>query len=377
MDHLEQDLRAEFVRRVATLPGLPGLAEAAVRRGRRARRRRAATATCATSFVVVFALAAASLLPSSGRRADIAAAALAGPPRVPVFLAQGGVVDWVDGERRTRQIGEARPVAQVPAGLLVVAGFPLALGLLGADGEQPRILMAGLAAGAVAVSDDGRRATVAAPSGQLRELELPSGRVLRTAFAPQSYAGEPVLPVAYSGGAVLLTIGEGSRQRSALWERGDDQVVGALDGFGGVLGGADADFSGDRDAVGGRGAFAVPNDRCRTEVHQLRNGDGSPWKLCGETFAGFSPDGEGVLAADATGKALVVRGSGDGDVKRTWTVPTGPRTYAWESSATVLYATVEGDRTVVVRCSVRSGDCATAAEFFDLEGVPQPVRSVG
>ncbi|MBW3638588.1 MAG: hypothetical protein KY451_01845, partial [Actinobacteria bacterium] len=132
-----------------------------------------------------------------------------------------------------------------------------------------------------------------------------------------------------------------------------------------------------RDAVGGRGAFAVADDRCRTEVHQLRNGSGSPWKLCGETFAGFSPDGEAVLATDATGTALTVHDSGNGDVKRTLTVPTGPRAYAWESSDTVLYATVEGGRTVVVRCSISSGDCATAAEFFDLEGVAQPVRRVG
>lgn len=76
-------------------------------------------------------------------------------------------------------------------------------------------------------------------------------------------------------------------------------------GLGAAVGGADADGR-DRDAVGGRGAFTVGDARCRTEVHQLRNGDGRPWKLCRETFVGFSPDGKAVLATDADGDTLDV-----------------------------------------------------------------------
>lgn len=142
-----------------------------------------------------------------------------------------------------------------------------------------------------------------------------------------------------------------------------------------TVGGADANFSDDQDALGGRAAFSVRDGRCRTEVHQLRNGDGNPWRLCGETFAGFSPDGRAVLTTDATGRALMVRGADDGDLDRTFDVPERVRAQGWESSSTLLYTTTDGRRTVIVRCSIKTGACMQAAELPDSGQAPQPVRT--
>jgi hypothetical protein len=183
--------------------------------------------------------------------------------------------------------------------------------------------------------------------------------------------------VAYSADAVLLTAGEGPAQFAALWEAGDDAVVAPLEGLDAAVGGGDAEFSSGRDAVGGRGAFTVGDARCRTEVHQLRNGDGRPWKLCREIFAGFSPSGDAVLATDATGNALVVHDAADGDVDRSFQAPDGLRAYGWESDDAVLYSTVAGSRTLVVRCSVAIGTCRTAADFPYNDRIPQPVRIAG
>jgi hypothetical protein len=386
MDRLEADLREEFARRVTTAPGLPALADTVVRRGKRARLRNRAAATTGIAAAAAFVLAAGSLLPSLDDRQSNFAASLEGPPRVPLYVGQSGeVIDWVGGEQRTRTLGEStQPVAQVPAGLLLVtvdAGQP-ALSLLGTDDAEPRILVRELHGQAVAVSEDGKRATVVVRSPalpQLQEVELPSGRVLRSVvLAPPVFDPNlPLQPVAYSARAVLLTAGEGPSQFAALWEGGDDAVVAPLDGFDAAVGGADAEFSSSRDAVGGRGAFTVSDARCRTEVHQLRNGDGRLWKLCRETFVGFSPNGEAVLATDATGNALNVHEADDGEVDRTFRAPDGLRAYGWESDDTVLYSTGAGARTLIVRCSVTSGKCMTAAEFPYNNRIPQPVRSAG
>jgi hypothetical protein len=389
MDRLEADLREEFAGRVATAPGLPALADTVMRRGRRARLRNRAVAATGLAAVAAVAVAAGSLLPSLSDRAPNVAASLQGPPRVPLYVAPGSgeIIDWVGGEQRTRAVGEsAQPVAQVPSGLLLVvldAGQP-ALALLSADEAEPSILVRGLhgEAVAVAVSDDGQRATVVIRSQampQLQEVELPSGRVLRSVGLgmPVFDPDRPLLPVAYSADAVLLTAGEGPAQFAALWEGGDDAVVAPLDGFDAAVGGGDAKFSSGRDAVGGRGAFRVGDARCRTEVHELRNGDGRPWKLCRETFVGFSPSGDAVLATDATGNALVVHDAANGDVDRTFQAPNGLRAYGWESDDTVLYSTVAGSRTLVVRCSVTTGTCMTAAEFPYTDRIAQPVRLAG
>jgi DNA-binding beta-propeller fold protein YncE len=188
-------------------------------------------------------------------------------------------------------------VAHVPSGLLLVGQRSLAL--LGEADQQPRVVIDGIEPSGVAVSADGRRVTVATAGGRqrrLQEVEIASGRIVRSVplSLPMFQESAPVLPVAYSGGAVLMTVGEGAAQRSALWEAGDDGVVAVLDGAGAVVGGADADFSGAADAVGGRAVFLVPDDRCRYEVRELRDGDGSPWRLCREPFVAFSPDGDGA-----------------------------------------------------------------------------------
>lgn len=385
MSRLEQDLREEFARQVAAPPPLPHLADAVLRRGKRARSYRAVAAAGATAVVVAFALSASSMLPSLvDPEPDIASAALDGPPQVPLYVGQEGVaevLDWPGGTQRSRPLGEpVQPVAQVPAGLLVVlVDAQPALGLLGRDDDEPRRLVDGLAAESVAVSDDGQRAAVVVTADvgrRLQEVELPSGRVLRSVeLASPTFAD--AVPVAYSAGAVLLTVGEGSEQRSALWERGDNAVAAPLDGFTGAVGGSDAEFSSDRDAVGGRAAFTVRDDRCHTEVHQLRNGDGSPWRLCGEVFIGFSPDGQAVLATAGDASMLLVHDADDGSITRTLEVPQGLRAYGWESDDTVLYTTRNGPKTVVIRCSVDTGACATAAEFPDNDSIPQPVRSIG
>lgn len=363
MDRLESDLREEFARRVATPPSVAHLADAALLSGKRARRRRrAVVGSSAAAVVVVVALAMTSLVPRlTDRSSDVAAASLKGPPRVPMFIGQDGeVIDWVGGTMRVRQLRDAWPVAEVPSGLLVVTGSPLSLGLLGSD-DTPHILFRGLGFEGAAVARDGRRATVVVGAGGLREIELPSGRLLRS--VDDVGQGEQVIPVAYSARAVLLTAGEGTKQYAMVWHSGGDGVVAVLDGAAAAEDGADADFSNERDAVGGRGAFAVREDRCRTEIRQLRAAAGPLWRLCREPFAGFSPDGGAVLATNALGTGLIVHRASDGRVLRTFEADRGMQAHAWESNDAVLYTTVKRDRTVIVRCSIRSGRCATAAEL--------------
>lgn len=385
MDRLEEQLRDELSRRVATPPYVPNLADTVVRRGRRAKQRRALAAAGAAVAVVAVVLASTSVLPSPDDRPErFADLPLEGPPRVPMFVDQTGeLIEWVGGEQRSRQLGELWAVAQVPAGLLVVMpGERPGLGLLGENETAPRPLVEEMASHGVAVSDDGRRAAVVAwsgPSQQLQEVDVSTGAVLRTVLLarPDFSAREPVVPVAYSGGAVLITAGEGPRQRAVLWESGEDAVVAQLDGFRRALGGADADFSDGRDAVGGRGAFDVDDDRCRVEVHQLRNGDGDPWQLCRENFVSFSPSGEYLLATDAVATGLVVHDAGSGDVRRTFQVPDYVSAASWESEDAVLYTTASDGSMVVVRCSVSRNACATAAEFPYTDRVPRPVPQVG
>ena len=62
----------------------------------------------------------------------------------------------------------------------------------------------------------------------------------------------------------------------------------------------------------------------------------------------------------------------DGDQTRRFAVPTGLRSYGWESDDTVLYATADGGRTLVVRCSVSRGSCATATELPSTDRTPSP-----
>lgn len=377
MDRLEADLRDELARRVTAPPFLPGLAETTVRRGRRARRRRTALVAGAGAAAVALALSTTSLLPTlPDGRPSIATAPMDGPPRVPVYLPERGeLLDWDTGAQRTRQLGEgSTPVAQLRGGLLLVTA-DRRLALLGPDDVEPAVLLSGLASSGVAVSDDGTRATVAVAAGQwvqLREVALPSGRQLR-ALAPLDAL---VTPAAYSGEAVLVTLREGDAQRVRLWESGDDAVLGIVDGVLAAVGGADADFSRDRDALGGRAAFSVRDDRCPTEVTELRNGPGSRWELCQEQFVGFSPGGSFVLGIGAADARLVVHDADGGDVERRFDVPTGVRAAGWESEDSLLYATVGAGRTVIVRCSVQRDACVEAAALPDSSRVPVLVRAI-
>ena len=385
MNALENDLRDELRRRVAAPPTLPHLAETALRRGRGAHRRRRTVVAAACAAVIGLAMSSTSLLPAlPDRRPESAAAPLDGAPRVPLFVGQAPaeLLDWPQDVQRSRPLSDpVRPVAQVPAGVVVIiGGGDPKLGLLEPDGDEPRVIVDRLDGDGAAVSDDGRRASIVIRAGygrSLQEVELPSGRVLRSvALAPPTFGvEEPVQPIAYSGNAILINIGGGSQQRTMLWEGQDDGVVGNIEGVLATLGGADAPFSDDHDAIGGRAAFRLSDQPCGTQIHELRNGDGDSWKLCRETFVGFSPDGRAVLATDAAGDALVVHDADGGDVRRTFQVPRGVRASGWESNDTVLYTTVDGPRTVVVRCSVDRGACATAADFPNTDRIPQPVPS--
>jgi hypothetical protein len=197
-------------------------------------------------------------------------------------------------------------------------------------------------------------------------------------LSPPTFAeAAAVVPVAYGGGIVLMTVGEGAAQRSALWEAGDDAVVAILDGTGAVVGGANASFSRNANAVGGRAVFRVAEDHCRYEVRELRDGDGSPWRLCREPFVAFSPDGNAVLATDALSEHLVVRRASDGKRLRTFDVGRDTSAYGWEDADSVVFTCFRGASTLITRCSVSSGGCRQAAELPGTERIPQRIRRVG
>ena len=368
MDSLEQDLRSELSRQVAVTPQLPGLVDAVVRRGRRARRRRAAAGTAGiVALVAAVALVGSTLGGAVTDRRDLqVAAALEGPPRVPLAVLQAPsseLLQWVDGTQTSFPLGELLPIAVVPDGVLLLVPGP-ALDLL-EPGSDASVRLAGeLDSDGVAVAPDGRRVTVVRDA-QLQELAVPTGQVLRS--VPLTRAFEGLRPVTYSGDAVLLALGEGDGQQTLLWEGNDDGVLSAVFDTA-VLGGAGTG------TPAGRIALRTQDDRCGTEVQGLSDGDGPPWRLCREPFVGFSPDGSYVLATNAVGDALVVRDGDDGEQRRTFRAPQGLRAYGWESEDTLLYTTLDGDRTVVVRCSVEADACRTAASFPFDDRIPQPVR---
>lgn len=365
---IEDDLRATFASRVAAPPHNPALAETVLRRGRRARRQRRIGGAAAAVAVLLAGAAVTTVdLPD---RAPTVAADLTGPPRVPLFTAQEPttLTAWTDGVQAERPLGEATPVVVRADGTVVVtlAGNRPALALLPADDPALRPVVDDLDTSVVAVHASGDRVVVVTGRAErrfLEELVLDTRQVLRVVpLGGLVGPDEPVLPVAYSGDDVVLTLGEGERQRSARWEPGRDGVIGTLEGYADALGGAS-----------GRAAFRVTDDdRCRTEVVALTTG-GRSWWLCRERFAGFSPDGRYVLAANAVGDGLVVRDADDGDLVREIDVPTYARAYGWETSSTTLHTTVDGDRTVVVRCDVARDACREVARFDDLGRIPQPV----
>lgn len=202
--------------------------------------------------------------------------------------------------------------------------------------------------------------------GALLEVALPSGRVLhRSPLDPaQVRAGELVVATAYLGDAVLLTLGEGARQRVARWEPGSPSgtLVPGVPGTSRVLG-----------AAAGTAAYGTTERACRTV---LQPGGA---RLCRETFAGLSPDGARVLALNSVGDGLVVRDADDAHLVRRFPVPEYARGSAWESDDVVLVLTVDDEaaHTLVRRCSVASGRCRTVVRFPFVDRVPVPVPAVG
>ncbi len=294
----------------------------------------------------------------------------------------------VDGTtQRTRKIpGVVGIYATLPAGLLVhVAGERADnLAILSNEDSTPRVIAEAIAGAAVAPG--GRRAAVVVRSTPrvLQELELPSGRVLRSVpLAPPLISeGDEVLPIAYSNGAVLLTIRSGDEdhsERAAIWEAGAGGVVADLEGFGATLGGADLDRDGA--APGGLGAFSTRANfeqgvGCAARVAELHTG-GDDWELCGSLFAGFSPDGRHLLATTAVRPvqkpALSVYDARTGKQLRSLQLLPLVHSQGWESAESILYATIEGRRLVVGRCIVSTGTCRTVATLPKGLARPAPV----
>jgi hypothetical protein len=216
---IEDDLRATLTARVAAPPHTPGLAETVLRRGRAARRRRRVASAAAVLVTVAAAgTTLAAVLDRDVPEASVATPDLSVPPRVPLFTAQepATLTTWRGDRQRDRRLELLTPVAARADGsvLVTLAGNRPGLGLLGAEAGALRPLAQDLDASAVAVDAAGERAVVVAGRGgerRLEEREVATGRVLRVVplGLPLVGAAEPVLPVAYSGDDVLLTLGEG------------------------------------------------------------------------------------------------------------------------------------------------------------------------
>jgi hypothetical protein len=188
---LEHRLTDEFARRVDVAPARPHIADAALRRGRKARRRRTVLATGGAAAVVAGALAAVALVPSRTDDRTLPAANLSGPPRVPLFVAQGEpqFIDWVGGGQRTRPAGEGLPVAHVPSGLLLVGQRSLAL--LGEADQQPRCssTASNHPASRCPRTADASQSRPGRAAGRLQEVEIASRRTVRSVpLSPQMFA---------------------------------------------------------------------------------------------------------------------------------------------------------------------------------------------
>lgn len=379
MTSLEDDLRTELARVAGRAPALPGLAASALVRGRRARRRRAVAGTAAgvaaVAVAVVGVVAGAGLVRPEPDLSGRFAAPPVGPPAVAVYTGQGAgeLTRWVADDVVTGKLGatSTRPVASLPDGRVLLVDEQGRLRLLGLGDEQGQVLVEGLQ-GPAAVASDGRRAAVVVEdAGTLvvKEVSVPSGRELRRAVLAVELLGvqgSPV-PLAYAGDSVLL-VREGGG--TVLWSPGQGTVGGAS-GSEAFLGGSAATA----DAPGGR--VVVRREGSCAEVRALPPGTGTPWELCREPFIGFSPDGTLLLASNAVGDGLVVRDAADGDLLRAFEVPASLRAYAWESDGSTLHTTVDGDRTLLVRCAVLTGDCATVVTFPGTDRIPEPVPPAG
>ena len=375
MTSLEDDLRTDLARVAARAPSLPGMAGTALARGRRVRRRRRAAGA---ALAVVAMAGGAGLVAGFDRptvEPTVAAARLQGPPRVATFTTQqSGLLTFRVGEREVVQpLAAGPPLAQVGADVLLVDDAAQ-LVLLSADGQR-RVVARGLASTAAAVSADGRRAAMVVEGvGQdaggtvLQEVAVPDGRVLRrTVVAPELTGAGTIVPTGYAGQSVLL---RRDGPDSLLWGPGEPTVQEVSDVV--WLAGSAATA----DDPQGRVVLRREGARC-SEVRALPLGTGATWELCRELAADFSPDGRLLLATNAVGDGLVVRDAADGHMLRELEVPEGLRAYGWESDGATLHTTVDGDRTVVVRCVVRTGRCAEAASFPGTGTIPQPVTPTG
>jgi hypothetical protein len=359
MERMEQELRASLARVVESPPTVPVLSENIIQRGRRVRRRRLAVAGAAVAAVVV--AAGLFLIPTRHPVAEPARLTPRGAPTVAMTYGKSpssAVVVWPGPERHVVSMAGTTPLATVPGGLLRVSGRDLELV---PENSVRRTLVTQLNSERVAVSADGRRVVVVTFTGggrrQLQEVDVASGRVLRSVpVGPPLVAGaEPLNPAFYSGDAVMLDTGDGV----VRWEPGNDQVVGAVEGYTKAIGG------------GRQGALAMSKPDTCDDIGTVRTRF-KHWTLCGEDFRGVSPDGASVLVLSKDLRSVTVNETGDGDVRRTLDLPAAARAIGWEDDDTFLYTTAGEPQNTVVRCVVSTGGCLTVERVGDDLPVPLP-----
>jgi hypothetical protein len=356
MNALEQELREALARQATGAPVAPGMAERAVAGARRVRRRRTALTAAVAASVLVGALSVTPSLLGEGD-SPAPAVSLTGPPRVPVLDEDGHVVDWPRGEQRVRSFAVESVFSAVPTGLLRHDTAGATLSLVPVDDPAPRTLLDGLQS-APGVSPDGDRvAAVVTDDGAQRlvEVEVSSGRVLRAVplAPPLVRAGEDARVVGYSGDRVLIKVGSdnGPTWRAAMWEAGDENVIGVLEGLDGIV-----------EVTDGVAATGWAEDGLCFDFVRLRDGGGT-WQVCDVWGPRFSPDGDLVVMARQEGGQLEVRDAADGKRQLSLDVPPDVLVADWESNETLLYVTARAGGVDIVRCAVSSAECRTAASL--------------
>jgi hypothetical protein len=329
------------------------------------RRRR----TAAAGAAVVVVLVAAGILLTPGltrnRAAEPAQPSPTGAPAVAMTYdddSEGTKVIWAGAERHVTAIPDTTPVATVPGGLLLVSGHDL---LLLPENGARRTLVTGLNSEGVAVSPDGRLATVVttvAGRRRLTEIDIGAGQIKRWVplGPPLVTDDEPLAPGFYSSDAVVLNIGDG--KRAAVWEPGPGQIVGRLDTYTSVVGG------------GRLGAVAMAQPDTCTAIGTM-GAAFTPWEACGLHFIGFSADGASALVLNNEHSSAFVADTGDREQKRTLDLPDHARTIGWESDDTFLYAAVRDPENVVVRCTVSTTRCEVADRVAGQ--LPRPLPNYG
>jgi hypothetical protein len=382
MTDLETRLRESLSAQVTETPHVFDLPGTVVARSKRVRRNRAlACSAAALSVVAAFAVALVgspskptSLQPGEGPRTGSATRAVAPqawddallttPTRsVPADVVVGGTLFRHD------PVGHQALNADT---VLAAAALPdggTALIRRGPDGQQ---LVVVDASGTVSVraSDVGEglavqqgtstAAYVDPRRSQLLVMDLLTGSVV----ASKQVTGR-VVPVAWIGDRVLLTLGEGSAERASIWTPATAEVRDI-----GTPGTYDAAL-----AAGGTGDLvALAKGYCVTVSHLTQAGD--LWSQCSADDARFSPTGKRVLiteSADNQVLTAVVRDAADGTESPALAFPgDGVLSVGWadDDTVTALVRSRESGGVVViaVTCPVDGSTC-TRRDILEDKGL--------